>query len=133
MQRCHIPVLAIPEGSYYKTLNRVAFTTNHINLFTIEELQALRAILNLHKSKLYVLHVADEHHLAQKQLQNMDFFSAHFPEAIHDYIDVNKKDMFQTVHQYIVDNDIDYVSYDKRETFFFRQAVYKACFRNVCL
>ena len=110
MQRCHVPVLAIPDGCEYTPLDKIAFTTNHINLFTIEELQTLKDILNLYNSKLYVLHVADEHHLAQKQLQNMDFFNEHFPEAIHDYIDANKNDMFDTVHQYIVRNDIEMLS-----------------------
>lgn len=110
MQRCHTPVLAIPEGCKYAPLNKIAFTTNHINLFTIDELQILKTVLNLCGSKLYVLHVADEHHLAQKQLQNMNFFDAYFPDAEHDFIDVNKKDMFDTVHQYILDNDIDMLS-----------------------
>lgn len=110
MQRCHTPVLAIPEGCKYAPLNKIAFTTNHINLFTIDELQILKTVLHLCGSKLYVLHVADEHHLAQKQLQNMNFFDAYFPDAEHDFIDVNKKDMFDTVHQYILDNDIDMLS-----------------------
>ncbi|TXG35733.1 universal stress protein [Seonamhaeicola maritimus] len=110
MQRCHTPVLAIPEGCKYAPLNKIAFTTNHINLFTIDELQILKTVLHLCGSKLYVLHVADEHHLAQKQLQNMNFFDAYFPDAEHDFIDVNKKDMFDTVHQYILDNDIDILS-----------------------
>ncbi len=107
MQRCHTPVLAIPEGCKYAPLHKIAFTTNHINLFTIEELQALKTVLELWNSKLYILHVADEHHLAQKQLQNMDFFDTYFPDAVHDYIDVNTKDMFDTVHRYIADNSID--------------------------
>ncbi|WP_282136318.1 universal stress protein [Seonamhaeicola maritimus] len=110
MQRCHTPVLAIPEGCKYAPLNKIAFTTNHINLFTIDELQILKTVLHLCGSKLYVLHVADEHHLAQKQLQNMNFFDAYFPDAEHDFIDVNKKDMFDTVHQYILDNNIDMLS-----------------------
>jgi hypothetical protein len=107
MQRCNIPVLAIPNACKHTSLDRIAFTTNHINLFTIEELQVLKGILKLYNSKLYVLHVADEHHLVQKQLQNMDFFNEHFPVAIHDYIDANKKDMFNAVHQYIKTNNIE--------------------------
>ncbi|WP_406684031.1 universal stress protein [Seonamhaeicola sp. MEBiC1930] len=110
MQRCYVPVLAIPEGCKYTRLGKIAFTTNHINLYSIEELQVLKDILELYNSKLYVLHVADEHHLAQKQLQNIDFFKVHFPEAIHDYIDVNIKDIFSVVHQYLVDNDIEMLS-----------------------
>lgn len=110
MQRCHVPVLAIPDGCRYTSLKKIAFTTNHINLFSIEELEILKYILALNDSKLYILHVADEHHLVQNQLQNMEFFNAYFPEATHDFIDVNKKDMFEIVNQYIVDNNIDMLS-----------------------
>ncbi|WP_248723309.1 universal stress protein [Seonamhaeicola sp. ML3] len=107
MQRCHVPVLAIPDGCSFTPLKKIAFTTNHINLFKVEELKALKSILEIYNAKLFVLNVADEHHLVQKQLANMDFFGEHFPLAVHDYIDVNKKDMFDTVRQYIIDNDIE--------------------------
>ncbi|APY09917.1 hypothetical protein BWZ22_01065 [Seonamhaeicola sp. S2-3] len=110
MQRCNVPVLAIPDGCKFSSLKKIAFTTNHINIFTIEELETLKWLVAFCKSELYILHVADEHHLAQKQMQNMEFFDAYFPNAFHDFIDVNYKDMFDTVHKYLTDNNINLLS-----------------------
>lgn len=107
MQRCRVPVLAIPESCKLARLSKIAFTTNHLTLFNLEELKVLQDVLALHQSKLYILHVADEFQVAQKQLQNMNFFNTYFEEAEHNYLNVQNKDMFKTVHQYIKDSHIE--------------------------
>ncbi len=106
MQRCNVPVLAIPDGCEFSILDKVAFTTNHQTLFNIDELLPLNDMLEMHHSKLNVLHIADENHLVQKQELNKGFFSTYFGDAAHEYMDTNSKKMFQAVQQYLVENDI---------------------------
>lgn len=106
IQRCEVPVLAIPDGCKYRKLNTIAFTTNNLPLFNLEELKPLKELLNKYYAKLRVLHVADEHHLAQNQSLNEDFFNENFPDAIHDFVDSNSHDIFYEVKNYLRDHNI---------------------------
>ncbi|GAA3589733.1 universal stress protein [Flavivirga amylovorans] len=106
IQRCNLPVLAIPDNCTFSNLNKVVFTTNNLTSFDATRLIALTDLVSLYDSKLHVLHVADENHIAQKQNKNVDFFNALFTNLIHDYIDIKAKDMYHVVHKYIVRNDI---------------------------
>jgi nucleotide-binding universal stress UspA family protein len=118
MQRCKTPVLAIPDGCTLASLNKIAFTTNHLTVFSVKQLGLLKDILALRNSKLNILHVADEFQEAQKQLQNMNFFNTYFEDAEHDYMDVRNKDMFKTVHRYIKNNKIEmFVMISERHSF----------------
>jgi nucleotide-binding universal stress UspA family protein len=135
MQRCKIPVLAIPEGYSLSGagLKKIAFTTNHITSFNIKQLRVLKEVVALHNSKLHILHIADKFQEAQKQLQNMNFFNIYFEEAEHDYIDVQNKDMFKKVHRYLKDNNVEmFVMISERHSFierlFTRHALEKFAF-----
>jgi hypothetical protein len=107
MQRCNVPVLAIPNHYKFLGLNKIAFTTNHQTLFKAEELSTLNELLKLYNPKFNILHLADENHLAQKQDENTSFFATYFPNAQHEYIDSNSKEMFNAVHEFINYNDIE--------------------------
>lgn len=121
MQRCSMPVLAIPNGCSFQKLNKIAFTINHLNLCSLEELQTLKDFVLLNNSALHILHVADEHHSAQNQSQNIVFFNNYFKDAIHEFIDVNSKDMYKAVHDYIDKNDIKMlVMVSEKHSFFER-------------
>jgi nucleotide-binding universal stress UspA family protein len=118
MQRCKTPVLAIPDGCILKSLDKIAFTTNHLTVFNIKQLSMLKDMLAIYNSKLNILHVSDKFQQAQKQLQNMNFFNTYFEEAEHDYIDVHNKDMFKTVHRYIKENKVEmFVMMSERHSF----------------
>lgn len=135
IQRCKIPVLAIPEGYTLSGsgLKKIAFTTNHITTFNIKQLRVIKEMMALRKFKLHILHIADKFQEAQKQLQNMNFFNIYFEEAEHDYIDVKNKDMFKKVHRYLKDNNVDiFVMISERHSFierlFTRHALEKFAF-----
>jgi len=106
IQRCKAPVLAIPDACHFTDLANIAFTTNNLPLFSLKELQPLKDLQTKYHAKLNVLHVADEHHLAQNQSLNAGFFKTHFPNGVHDFVDSNKEDIFQAIQQYIMDNNI---------------------------
>ncbi len=107
IQRCKVSVLAIPDNCAFSNLNKVTFITNNTASFKTTHLKPLADLVVLNDSKLHVLHIADEHHLVQKQSENVDFFSSNFVNPIHDYIDIKTKDTYDVVHKYIVRNHID--------------------------
>ena len=107
IQRCNTPVLAIPDGCEFASINKIAFSTNHFTLFEGENLAPLKSLVNLYNSELTILHVADENHLAQKQKENNAFFKTNYSSVTHEYIDANSKEMFKVVKQYLANNDIN--------------------------
>ncbi|WP_136482960.1 universal stress protein [Cognatitamlana onchidii] len=106
IQRCYAPILVVPDGCQFSHFRTIAFTTNNLPLFRPEELKPLQEFMLNHHAKLSILHVADEHHLAQNQSLNEDFFNEYFPKALHDYIDSNTHDIFQAIQNYLKANDI---------------------------
>ena len=78
-------------------------------------MQILKTLIDLYHSELTILHIADDNHLVQKQEQeqeqeqeqNKTFFNSSFPDATHEYIDVNTKEMFSVIKQYLSNNNIN--------------------------
>ncbi|GGZ90269.1 universal stress protein [Algibacter mikhailovii] len=106
IQRCTAPVLVIPDNCKHTDLNTIAFTTNNLPLFNLQELEPLKECMDKYHAKLKILHVADEHHLAQNQSRNKIFFETHFTDATHDFIDSNAQDIFYAVQHYLKNNDV---------------------------
>lgn len=106
IQRSQVPVLAIPDSCIFKGMDSIAFTTNNLPLLNVTALQPLKDLQLKFNSKLRVLHVADEHHLAQNQSLNEGFFKKYFPMAKHDFVDSNSHDIFHAIHHYLMDNDV---------------------------
>src|SRR5690606_22748238 len=106
MQRCNVPILAIPDHYKFNRLQKILFTTNHLELYDVEELKWLNNFNILYNSKLEVLHIKDENHKTHEVFSNEVIFKTHFPEAIHNYMNVNSKDVFEIVNKYIIENQI---------------------------
>ncbi|MEC3908530.1 universal stress protein [Tamlana sp. 2201CG12-4] len=106
IQRCEVPVLAIPDGCVYEGLSTIAYTTNNLTLLVSKALAVLNFIKQLNNSKLNILHVADEHHIAHNQNNNVAFFKTYFSDTSHDYLDSNSRQIFNNVQNYIKDNNI---------------------------
>ncbi|GAA4883540.1 universal stress protein [Flaviramulus aquimarinus] len=106
MQRCKVPVLAIPDKCKFKSIDKLAFATTNLKQFKIKDLRALHEMMLLNNSFLHILHLADQNHLAYDAHDNMDFFKTNFIKAKHEFIDTTSADMFNTVHHYITNNAI---------------------------
>lgn len=133
MQRCNIPVLAVPDGCKFQGVDKIAFATSNLKLFNTLEFKPLKALMALGNSKLDILHLADQNHLAYNACDNMDFFNTNFNEAKHEFIDTTSKEIYNTVHDYIKDNDIKILAMlNKKHSFlerlFKRQDVEKFAF-----
>lgn len=107
IQRCNLPVLAIPDGCKFKAINKIAFATSNSKKFKVEEFKPLQDLMALNNSKLDTLHLADQHHLVTDAYDNMDFFKIHFNAAKHEFIDTTQNEMFNAVHKYIDNNNIN--------------------------
>ena len=106
MQRCSAPVLAIPNECKFVGMDKIVFSSNYLTLYNLEELLPLVDIVNLHNSKIDVLHLADEDHLSQDQQNNRAFLDLCFGKLTQEFIDLESKDIFKTVQDYINANDI---------------------------
>lgn len=106
MQRCHVPILAIPDHCKFNGLQNVLFTTNHLELYGVDELKWLKDFNVFYNSKLEILHIKDESHTTHEVFSNEVIFKTHFPEAVHKYITINSKDVFEIVHKHITENQI---------------------------
>lgn len=106
IQRCNMPVLAIPDGCKFNGISKIAFATSNLKQFNTGEFKPLKDIMVLENSKLDILHLADQNHLAYNAYDNMDFFNDNFNNAKHEFIDTDSSYMFNTVDKYIINNDI---------------------------
>lgn len=121
IQRCNLPVLAVPDGSKFNGINKIAFSTSNSKLFTAREFEPLKDLIAMENSKLDILHLADQNHLAYNDFDNMSFFNTNFSHAKHEFIDTNTKDMYKTVHRYIASNKIDLLAMmNKKHSFLSR-------------
>ena len=106
MQRCCAPVLAIPEGCKYSGLDKIIFTSNYHTLYKEEELQALIHLARIHNSKIEVVHLATEDYLSKDQENNKAFLDALFSNVSHEFVDLDRADLFETIKNYIDNNNI---------------------------
>jgi nucleotide-binding universal stress UspA family protein len=106
MQRCSTPVLAIPDQCEFKGMDKLAFTSNYSSIYETVDIEALLGITKLFNSKLDILHLTNDKGLTQDQENNKAFLDASFNEVNHEFIDLNKADMFKTVQDYIQQKDI---------------------------
>ncbi|TBN02998.1 universal stress protein [Hyunsoonleella flava] len=114
INRCTTPILAIPSGCEYHELNKIAFTANHIELYTEAALTTLGNILENYNAQLTILHLAGPNTIAHKKMDNMTFFDTNFPEAQHDYIDVVDRDIVSTISNYMKNQDFNMLAMVKK-------------------
>ena len=106
MQRCSTPVLAIPDGCVFRGVDKIAFPSDYLSLYDKVEIEPLLHISNLYNAKIDILHLTNKETLSQGQENNRAFLDNCFSSLTHEFVDLEKKDIFETVKQYIKDNDI---------------------------
>ncbi|KAA5823571.1 universal stress protein [Algibacter amylolyticus] len=107
MQRCLVPVLAIPNGYSYNGIDRLAFITTNSKQFKTGELDILTQFVNQNNAALDVLHLSDENNLLYRAQDNTDFFSSHFNNLKHHYLNTTSSKLFKDVSAFIKEDYID--------------------------
>lgn len=115
MQRSNTPVLAIPNGCTFNGLDKIAFTSNYLSQYNKEDLRPLFDISRLYKSKIDVLHLTNDESLSKDQENNKALLDAWFSDLTHEFIDLEKKDIFNTVQQYIKENNVKVLAMTSRK------------------
>jgi len=121
MQRCSTPVLAIPDGCKFNGLDKIAFTSNYSIKYNKKNLQSLLDISNLYKSSIDIVHVTIDEDLTPNQEDNRAFLDAYFGNLKHEFINLEEKNIFKAVNQYIKDNDIKVLAMTSRYHPFFER------------
>ncbi|MFI1770515.1 universal stress protein [Thalassobellus citreus] len=121
MQRCKVPVLAIPDGCTFTGLNNIAFTSSNLLASNIKTLEPLKDLTSMFEFNLSVLHIPNEKHIEQNQNSIFDFFKIYFKKVKHELLEVKKGNTYDIVHKYIEENDINILSFmDEKHSFFER-------------
>jgi len=134
IQRCKSPVLAIPNGCSFTSLDKIVFTSNFSTLYNNNELQPLMDIAKRHGSKIDILHLLDKKGLSQNQEMNKAFLDFCLSKVNHEFIDLKSTEIFKKVQDYIVNNDVKMLSMMHKkhsflERFFTRQLVETFAFK----
>jgi nucleotide-binding universal stress UspA family protein len=121
MQRCSIPVLAIPEGCKFESLSKIVFATTNLEPFEIDEMQFLKALVETFNSHLTILHIADQNHLAYTSYDNDVFYNTNFSDATHEYIDTKSKKMFKDIYNYTTTNSTNLLAIKNKKHSFLQR------------
>jgi nucleotide-binding universal stress UspA family protein len=114
MQRCSTPVLAIPDGCKFKGLDKIAFTSNFSIRYNSEDLKSLFDISKLYNSSIDILHV-NEDELTSNQMDNRAYLGSYFSDLTHEFVNLQKSDVFKAIQDYIKDNDIKILAMTSRQ------------------
>lgn len=106
MQRCKIPVLAIPENSRFKKLDTIAFTSSYKSVYSINNFNPLKELVNTYKSKLKILHVVEDYNFREKLNENIEFFEKNFDQVTFDSFNSDEKNIYAKIHDYIIKNNV---------------------------
>lgn len=121
MQRCFVPVLAIPNDCTYKSIDKIAFTSNYSTQYKIDELWALTDIAKQQDSKIHVIHLTTDTNLSKDQKNNKNFLDTCIGTINHKFVDLESTDMFETIQEYIKTNDIKMLAMMSRKHSFFER------------
>ncbi|GAA4807328.1 universal stress protein [Litoribaculum gwangyangense] len=110
LQRCDIPVLAIPTGCKFKKLDTIAFTSSFRSSYCIDDLLPLKELVFSNNSKLKILHVVEDYNFQEKLEENIEFFENNFPQVIFDRIMSDDKDIYNVIQDYIVKNEVKMIA-----------------------
>ncbi len=119
MQRGSVPVLAVPENCKFSGLDKIGFVTNHQFAYSHHELTPLMQLAELFKSRIDVLHMREEDDPSPEQLENKSFLERCFQFVEHNFIELEKSELFEAVNNYIKDQNIDMLAMMSRKHSFF--------------
>jgi nucleotide-binding universal stress UspA family protein len=106
MQRCHVPVLAIPDGCKFVGLNSIAFASDYLTYYNEADLEPMINIAMHHNAKIDVVHMLQQEHLSEDQENNRAFLDSIISNVTHEFVTLEQQDIFEVIQKYIEDNNI---------------------------
>jgi len=121
IQRCSTPVLAIPDKCGFNGFEKIAFTSNYLTAYSLKDLDPLYTISRKFDSKIKILHIENNKELSAKQENNREVLDSCFENLIHEFVDLDGTNIFETISQYISKNSINLLAMiSKKHPFFER-------------
>lgn len=106
MQRCHTPVLAIPDGCKFVGLNSIAFASDYLTHYNEADLEPMINMAMHHNTKIDVVHMLQQEHLSEDQENNRAFLDSIISNVTHEFVTLEQQDIFEVIQKYIEDNNI---------------------------
>ncbi len=121
MQRCDVPVLAIPSGCKFKQLYTITFTSSFKSTYFIKQLKPLQYLVSLFNSKLKILHIIEDYNFEEKRENTIAFFNKHFKQTSFSSIALNNETNYNAIHNYVIDNNVQMIAMLSRKQSFFNR------------
>ncbi len=125
IRKSKIPVIAIPKGYGFKDITSIVFSTDYEQLYKEEALLFLTTLVNTHKAKLTVLHVKEEHELADKQKVNKSALVDSFKEVHPNFVEERGTLIPNAIHDYIKEHKSGLLAMMNRKHSFFERLLVK--------
>ncbi|MFV0564816.1 MAG: universal stress protein [Flavobacteriaceae bacterium] len=130
MQRCRVPVLAIPENYKFAQIKQTAIATSFKGEYSSGDLKPCKDIIALTNSEIKVLHVFYKENVAEELNTGVDFFNSNFSKIKFDYLKLNDDNIQKALKAYIKNNKIGLMVMMKKPSAFANRLLSKGMVEN---
>ena len=116
-----LPVLAIPESSKIKPIQKVLFTTNLQHNYSKQNLKFLVEMIEKYNHEVHVLHITDSKNSDSNKQEIKQQLDTIFKNTTHNILDISTKGFLSPVLDYIHEHQIDLFSMVSRQHAFFEK------------
>ncbi|MEM9856944.1 MAG: universal stress protein [Bacteroidota bacterium] len=127
-----IPVLAIPEGAVFKSIQGIVFASDYKTTNT-DNLKPLLSFTKTFGSEIHVLHVASEKNISQNELEEAKKFQRFFKNVRHHFHFIQNENLETSIENYVKDHRINMISLLPRKHSLFEQIFGKTHSRKIIL
>ncbi|MBJ6367020.1 universal stress protein [Snuella sedimenti] len=118
IQRCKVPVLAIPNGCKFNGFERIAFIADAPMKYRVKDFTPLSNFMLRHQSTLDVLQVINDKNTNSDRQQCTNFFEEHFSNVTYSELTIGERDMYNIIHDFMVTNAVSLLAMvDKKHSF----------------
>lgn len=104
-----VPILAVPEGYKFKTIERVLLPTDYASKYHLEELKPLQDLVQKFNAALHVVHAVEVDEMTGVQLLHKEYLKILLKDTSVDFEDVTEQYMPNIVHDYAEKNKVDLI------------------------
>lgn len=130
IKRSECPVLAIPDNFKFKKPEQIAFPSDYLWHYNKDEMKPLIQLAEKYNSKIDILHVPMSDHLTEQQENNRSYLDESFNNLTHEFVSLEKGNLFKSVEHYILFNNIDLLAMIRRKHSFLEKLFNKHHIEN---
>lgn len=109
IKKCTCPVIAVPVNNEHSLPKNILFPTDYEVPYQNEQFEGLNKIVNMHRSKLMVLHISTNYELDPEQSKNKLKLEKIFKGVKLEFHDVADQGVISAINGFQVDNDVDFL------------------------